>query len=155
MNRKRRILMKGAVATGVVGAAVSTGLFAPRTALAEWPETVFKTKSFEDALKGVVGSGPPAGSGEIKLKAPEVAENGAVVPIEVSTTLPGVTSISIFAERNTFPYVSTFYFPEGTEPFVKTRIKMAETAKVMAVAEAGGKYYSAQQEVKVTVGGCE
>ena len=89
-----------------------------------------------------------------ELDAPEIAENGAVVPISVSSTLADVTSIAILVPENPFPLTAAYKIPAGTSPMVGNRIKMAKTSKVVAVVEAGGKLYSATKEVKVTVGGC-
>jgi len=98
------------------------------------------------------GDSPEAG--DIKIKAPDIAENGAVVPVTVSTGLENVESISILAAKNGNPLIASFNLGEGAEPFVSTRIKMGATADVIALVKAGGKLYSAKKEVKVTIGGC-
>ncbi len=85
---------------------------------------------------------------------PEIAENGAVVPIEITSRIPGTTSISVVAEKNPFPLVAHFDFLEGALPFVKLNMKMGETSDVRVIAQAGGKSYSASRNVKVTIGGC-
>jgi sulfur-oxidizing protein SoxY len=154
MNTKRRIFMKGTLAAGAVGVAVGAGLLSPRTVLAAWPEAAFKAKSVDEALQGIVGSTQTAESGDIKIKAPDIAENGAVVPVTVSATLAGVSSISILAEKNPVPLTSSYELPEGTEAYISTRIKMGKTGNVVAVVKADGKLYSTKKEVKVTIGGC-
>jgi sulfur-oxidizing protein SoxY len=88
------------------------------------------------------------------MDAPEIAENGAVVPISVATTLTDVTSISFLVSENPVVLVASYRIPAGTVPGVANRIKMAKTSNVIVVVEAGGKLYSATKEVKVTVGGC-
>ena len=88
------------------------------------------------------------------MDAPEIAENGAVVPISVTTTLADVTSISFLVSENPVALVASYKIPAGTIPNVANRIKMARTSNVIVVVEAGGKLYSANKEVKVTVGGC-
>lgn len=90
----------------------------------------------------------------MKLDAPEIAENGAVVPISVTTTLPNVTSISFMVAENPYFLAASYKIPEGTTPAVSNRLKMAQTSNVIAIVESDGKLYSAAKEVKVTVGGC-
>jgi sulfur-oxidizing protein SoxY len=90
----------------------------------------------------------------VKLDAPEIAENGSVVPIAVSTTLADVTSIAFLVAENPNALVASYRIPAGTVPAIANRIKMARTSNVIVVVEAGGKLYSATKEVKVTVGGC-
>ena len=154
MNIKRRIFMKGSLAASAIGAAVGAGLLAPRAVLAAWPKTAFEAKSIQDALKGVVGSDQTAESGDIKIKAPDIAENGAVVPITISSSIADVTSISVLVEKNAVPLTATYDLPAGTEAYVSNRIKMGKTSDVVAVVKAGGKLYSAKKSVKVTIGGC-
>ena len=83
-----------------------------------------------------------------------IPSSGAVVLVSVASTLPNVTAISILVLENPNTLVAAYKIPEGTEPSVSNRLKMAKTSKVVAVVEAGGKLYSASKEVKVTVGGC-
>jgi sulfur-oxidizing protein SoxY len=106
-----------------------------------------------DAMKGI-GGAAPVDSKDITIKAPDIAENGAVVPVEVTSKLPGTTSISIISEKNGTPLIATYNFAEGAEAYVSTRIKMGQTSLVRAVVVAGGKQYTATKEVKVTIGGC-
>ena len=99
---------------------------------------------------GAVGVAVGAGL----LKAPDIAENGAVVPVTVESDVEGISSISIFAAGNQMPLVASFNLGEGALGFVSTRIKMAKTADVIAVVKAGDRVMSAAKEVKVTIGGC-
>jgi sulfur-oxidizing protein SoxY len=123
-------------------------------ALAAWNESAFGAKTPQDALKGI-GVANPAPSKEIVIDAPQIAENGAVVPIEIASNLPGTSSIAVVLEKNPFPLAAKFEFKEGALPFVKLNVKMAETSDVrVVVAAAGGRYYSATREIKVTIGGC-
>ena len=154
MNMKRRVFMKGSLAAGVIGVAIGAGLLTPREVLAAWNKSAFEAKSVADARKALLGTTETTESTEITVKAPDIAENGAVVPVTVSSTLSGVTSISIFADKNPTPLTSTYELPDGTLPYISTRIKMAKTSNVIAVVKAGGKLYSARKEVKVTIGGC-
>ncbi|MEW6643042.1 MAG: thiosulfate oxidation carrier protein SoxY [Pseudomonadota bacterium] len=154
-HASRRTVLRGAALAVVVGA----GLNALRTVAAfaadaaGWPADAFKQKSDADALKSLYGKAAEV-SDKVKLEAPEIAENGAVVPISVSTSLPNVTSIAILVAENPNALAASYKIPEGTVPMVANRLKMAKTSNVIAVVEAGGKLFSATKEVKVTVGGC-
>jgi len=154
MNKKRRIFLQGSLATGVVSMAVSTGLLMPRAALAAWSRAAFDAKDVNAALSALYGSSGMTDSGEINIKAPDIAENGAVVPITVSTGIDGASSISIIADKNSTPLVADFVLGSTTEGYVSTRIKMGKTANVVAVVKAGDKLFTAKKEVKVTIGGC-
>ncbi|MGB5340284.1 MAG: thiosulfate oxidation carrier protein SoxY [Gammaproteobacteria bacterium] len=151
---KRRIFLRGTLATGAVGMAVSAGLLTPRSVLAAWPKSAFEAKDVNSALTGLFGSSDLAGSDKIKIKAPDIAENGAVVPISVTTDISGVESISIITEKNAAPLSASYDMGPNTEGYVSTRIKMGKTSSVIAVGKAGGKLYSTGKEVKVTIGGC-
>lgn len=151
---KRRVFLKGSMAAGVAGVAVSAGLLTPQAVMAAWPETAFKAKTVADALKGAMGSDTTAASGDIKIKAPDIAENGAVVPVTVSTSIAGVSSIAILAEKNPSPMAASFDLGKSAQGYVATRIKMGKTGDVVAVVKAGGKLYAARKGVKVTIGGC-
>ncbi len=120
---------------------------------AQWPKDAFTQKSEADAIKALYGKDAEA-SDKVKLDAPEIAENGAVVPISVSSAFADVTSIAILVSENPFPLAAYYKIPPGTSGMVANRLKMAKTSKVVALVEAGGKIYSASKEVKVTVGGC-
>ena len=119
----------------------------------KYPEDAFKQKSEADAIKALFGKTAEA-SDKVKLDAPEIAENGAVVPVSVTTTLADVTSIAFLVTENPVVLVASYKIPAGTVPSVGNRIKMAKTSNVTVVVEAGGKLYSTTKEVKVTVGGC-
>jgi len=125
----------------------------PLTVLAAWNEQAFGAKTAADALKNI-GAASPAPSKDIVIEAPQIAENGAVVPIEISSNIPGTTSIAVVIEKNPFPLAGRFDFKEGAVPFVKLNVKMGETSDVRVVAVAGGKHFSATREIKVTIGGC-
>ncbi|MES9844445.1 MAG: thiosulfate oxidation carrier protein SoxY [Candidatus Sedimenticola sp. 6PFRAG5] len=154
MSMKRRVFLKGSLAAGAMGVAVGAGLLTPKMVLAAWPEAAFEAKTADEALKGLLGSSDTANSGDIKIKAPDIAENGAVVPITVSTAMTGIESITIMAANNPVPLVASFNLGEGAQGFVSTRIKMGKTGDVVAVVKAGGKLMSNRKEVKVTIGGC-
>jgi len=152
---KRRSFLKGTLATGAAAVAVNAGLLTPSTVLADWNKKAFDAKTTDDALNSVYGSASAAKSGDIVLKAPAIAENGAVTPITVDASkMSGVESISILASKNPMPLASEYSFAGSAVGYVSTRIKMGETQNVVAVVKAGGKLFKAEQEVKVTIGGC-
>jgi sulfur-oxidizing protein SoxY len=151
----RRLILQGAGAVVLVGLGNTPFGLTPALAAAndKYPEDAFKAKSEADAIKALYGKSPEP-SDKVKMDAPEIAENGAVVPISVSTTLADVTSIAFLVSENPVALVATYRIPAGTAASVANRIKMARTSNVTVVVEAGGKLYSATKEVKVTVGGC-
>jgi sulfur-oxidizing protein SoxY len=151
----RRLILQGAGAVALVGLGNMPFALTPANAAAndKYPEEAFKQKSDADAIKSLYGKTAEA-SDKIKLDAPEIAENGSVVPIAVSTTLADVTSISFLVAENPNALVASYRLPAGTVPAIANRIKMARTSNVIVVVEAGGKLYSTTKEVKVTVGGC-
>jgi sulfur-oxidizing protein SoxY len=153
-STKRRVFLKGSMAATAVGVAVGAGLLAPRAVLAAWPEEAFKTKEMGAALKALLGSDAASESADIEVKAPDIAENGAVVPITIETKLKDVESITVLAEKNPVPLVATHAMGKGADGFVSMRIKMGATGNVIAIVKSGGKLFSAKKEVKVTVGGC-
>jgi len=134
-------------------AAAALALLEPFAALAAWSKEAFGAKTPADALKslGIAGAQP---SKDLVIEAPQIAENGAVVPIEIESRIPGTTSITVLIEKNPFPLNSRFTFLEGALPYVKLNVKIGETSEVRVLAQAGGRYYAASQEIKVTIGGC-
>ncbi len=151
----RRTILKGAVAGGLAGLGFGAFPF-PSFADADakdWPADAFKHKTEADTLKALYGKTAEV-SEKVGLDAPEIAENGAVVPIAVACTLPNVTGIAILVLENPNVLAAAYKLPAGTQASVSNRLKMAKTSKVVAVVESGGKLYSATKEVKVTVGGC-
>jgi sulfur-oxidizing protein SoxY len=152
MKKTRRQILK---ATGAAGAlALAGGLLRPLTTMAaDWNKNAFEAKNMANALKNA-GITTAVDSKDIVIKAPDIAENGAVVPVEITSKIAGTRSIAILAEKNPQPMVANFSFAEGVEGYVSTRIKMGETANIKVFVNAGGKFYSAAKEVKVTIGGC-
>ena len=154
MNQNRRVLLKGTFAAGATGLAISAGLLTPKAVLAAWPKAAFEAKDSKAAIEASMGSSDMAESGDIKLKAPDIAENGAVVPVTVTSKIDGTEQISIVVAGNATPLAATFNLGATTSGFVSTRIKMGKTSDVTAVVKAGGKLYSTSKNVKVTIGGC-
>ena len=150
---KRRTFLKGTVASGMLGVAASAGLLAPRSVLAAWPTKAFEEKSIEGGLNALYGSSSHSESGDIKVKAPDIAENGAVVPITISTGM-AAESIAVLIAKNPVPVACSFDLGGSTQGFVSTRVKMGKTSDLIAVVKSGGKLYSAKKTVKVTIGGC-
>ena len=120
---------------------------------AEWNKAAFDAKALADALR-YIGATTIVDSDQIQLKAPEIAENGAIVPVEIVSRIPATQSIYIIADRNPQPLVAIFDIAGDMEPFISTRIKMGESSRVRVLVKAGGKFYVTTQEVKVTIGGC-
>ncbi len=154
MNSGRRQVLKGTGGAAVLGLAFAAGLLKPGGARAEaWNKAAFETRSLNDAVKAL-GGAPPAQSADIAITSPDIAENGAVVPFTVASRLPKTESIALLVEKNPNILAANFQIPDGTEPWVNTRIKMGQTSNVYALVKADGKYYYASKEVKVTLGGC-
>ncbi|MBR9827291.1 MAG: thiosulfate oxidation carrier protein SoxY [Oceanospirillales bacterium] len=151
MSMNRRSLIK-VVAAG--GALMGLSLLMPRMAMAAWAKEAFEAKEQNTAIKSLYGDAELTESAEVILDAPDIAENGAVVPVTVSTGMANVESMSIFIENNPSPLAAQFIIPEGTAADVSTRVRMGKTTNVTAVVKADGKLYSATKEVKVTIGGC-
>ncbi len=150
----RRAALKSAGAGSLLAAALAAGLLRPSTARAEWNKSAFESKTVGDALKSLRVSAPVE-TKDIAIRAPEIAENGAVVPIEIQSAVPGTKSIAVLIEKNPFPYAGSFDVSQGAMPFVALRVKMGESSNVrVVVAAADGRFYTAVKEVKVTIGGC-
>ncbi|MBT3505866.1 MAG: thiosulfate oxidation carrier protein SoxY [Piscirickettsiaceae bacterium] len=147
---QRRLLLKGLLGFTTMAAAMTA---MPRLAMAKWSKA-FDSTTVDGALNDLYGSAALTKDDKITLKVPEIAENGAVVPVTVKTKMANVTNISIFADKNPQPLAASFTLPEGTAPNVSIRIRLGETQVVKAVVEADGKLYTTEQEVKVTIGGC-
>ncbi|HUJ01360.1 MAG TPA: thiosulfate oxidation carrier protein SoxY [Usitatibacter sp.] len=153
MDPRRRHLLKGAASLGTLGITVGAGLV-PATALADWPAKAFGLRDERQAIDLTEGEARLEMS-RVSITAPDIAENGAVVPVSVESDLPNVVSITLFAEKNPFPLNSEFQLGEGVVPYVSTRVRLAESQHVTAVAKtADGKLYGGKKLIKVTIGGC-
>ncbi len=146
----RRSVLK-AVFTG--GAVAGLGVLMPSIALAAWNKAAFETDN-QDTAMGALFNGAPSASAEVNLKAPDIAENGAVVPVTISSSMAGVKTIAVFVEGNPNPLAAQFAIPVGTKAEVSCRIRMGKTSAVTAVVETASGLFSASKEVKVTIGGC-
>lgn len=151
---RRAVLRFVSFAAAALAGTTIAGL--PLTARADapaWPKEAFAQKAEADAVKALYGK-TATPSDKISLDVPEIAENGAVVPVSVSVDLPGVTSIALLVPENPFTLAASYQIPEGTAAAVACRLKMAKTSDVVALVEAGGQLHSARKQVKVTLGGC-
>jgi sulfur-oxidizing protein SoxY len=154
MNQTRRSILRAGGGAGLLAMLAAAGAVMPGVAVAaDWNAAAFEGKTVPDAFKAL-GGGTPANSTDILLKAPDIAENGAVVPIGIESRIPGTESIALLVEKNPSPLAAAFDIPAGTEASVSTRVKMGETSNVYALVKANGKYFVAKKEVKVTLGGC-
>jgi sulfur-oxidizing protein SoxY len=137
-----------------LGAALLASALRPlRSWAREWDKAAFDARNVNDAVKSA-GITNPTTSADIVIKAPEIAENGAQVPVDISSKVAGTDIVYIFVDKNPQPFVGSFDFMNGAEPFISTRIKMGETSNLRVVVRAGGKYFVATREIKVTIGGC-
>jgi sulfur-oxidizing protein SoxY len=150
MHDRRTLLARGAAVAAMLAAA---GLL-PAHAQSTWNKAAFDAKTTDDVMKAL-GAAKPVESSAITFTAPDIAENGAVVPIAASSALPGVKRIAFLVEKNPTMLAGVFDFTDAVETTVATRVKMAQTSNVLAVAFlADGRVLYAQKEVKVTLGGC-
>ncbi len=153
MNNQRRTVLKSGSGAALLGMLAAAGLITPGMALADWNKAAFDAKSMADTLKAL-GAGAPADSKEVQVTGPDIAENGAVVPVGVASTLPNVSMVAILIEKNPNALAATFTLPEGTEANVQTRVKIGQTSNIYALVKSYGKFFMATKEIKVTLGGC-
>jgi sulfur-oxidizing protein SoxY len=155
MNETRRTVLKAGGGASLMTLLAAAGWLAPETAAAQaWNKNAFEAKTMDETMKAL-GGGAPAQSKDIAfVSTPDIAENGAVVPIGVSSSIPKTESIAILIEKNPNMMAASFDIPAGTEPSVSTRVKMGQSSNVYALVKADGKYYVASKEIKVTLGGC-
>ena len=154
MNLRHQASRRGFLhLTGLLGLATAALALAPRLALAAWNKAAFETKALADAYKAL-GVESPTASGDVRINASDIAENGAVVPVEVISKIPNTTQISVLIEKNPTTLTAQFDLGPDMLPEISTRVKMAETSNIIALVKADGKFYAATKEIKVTLGGC-
>ena len=155
MDRTRRKLLR--TGTGLLALLAAASGLRPGAAYAQspaWNKAAFETHNMAETMKAL-GGGEPAQSRDIVFfQTPDIAENGAVVPIGISSNIPRTESIAILIEKNPNMLAANFDIPTGTDPTISTRVKMNQTSNIYALVKADGKYYVAAKEVKVTLGGC-
>lgn len=150
MLTRRNMLERSAA---LVGLLASAGLL-PLPAHAAWAQAAFDAKNLADAVKALGGSAP-AESKDVQITGPDIAENGAVVPVGASTTLAGVKRLALLVEKNPNTLAAVFELSDAVEANLNTRVKMGQSSNVYAVAMlADGRVLYAVKEIKVTLGGC-
>ncbi len=154
VNMERRNALKAGGGFGLMALFGAFGLLKSGLALADWNKPAFSAKTMDDALGAMGAATTEITANMIQLTVPEIAENGAIVPVTVASSIPKTEQISIFVDKNPNVMAANFVFPEGTESTVTTRVKMGKTANVVALVKADGKFYRTEKEVKVTAGGC-
>lgn len=152
MNALRRNVLQGATGLGALSVAVAAGLLKPGRVLADWNQAAFEARKVSDSL-AAIGALSAVHSDNVILTVPDIAENSASVPVEISLNMPDVDSLYILAEMNAHPLIVGFKLTDFGG-YLFTRIKMGQTANVRVVARAGGKVWTAAKEVKITVRGC-
>ena len=156
MNTQRRNLIKTGGGVTLLTLVAAAGWLKPGDALAAdaWNKTAFETKTMDETIKALGGATPAQSKDITFFSTPDIAENGAVVPIGVTSTIPKTESIAILVEKNPNMLAAVFDIPAGTDPSLSTRVKMGQSSNVFALVKADGKYYVASKEIKVTLGGC-
>jgi sulfur-oxidizing protein SoxY len=157
MDRKRRAMLKSGGGATLLGLLAAAGCLKPGQARAQtptWNKAAFETHGLADTMKALGGAEPTQSKDIVFFQTPEIAENGAVVPIGVTSNIPKTESIAILIEKNPNLLAAVFDIPAGTDPTISTRVKMAQSSNVYALVRADGKYYVAAKDIKVTLGGC-
>ncbi len=152
-SNKRRLFLKSAVATSTIGVAISAGLITPSAVLASWPESAFTAKKSADAINALFG-GAAAESDKVMVDVADVAENGAIVPVKIKTTLDNVENITLLVNENANPLTASFNIQPEVEKEVSIRVKVGKPSDIIGVVKADGKLFSNKKHVKVTQGGC-
>jgi sulfur-oxidizing protein SoxY len=156
MNSRRRSFLQSGGGMTLLTMLAATGWLRPRDAAAAdaWNAAAFDTKSMDDTMKALGGGAPVPSKAITFVQTPDIAENGAVVPVGIASTIPDTQSIAILIEKNPNMLAAVFDIPAGTDPSISTRVKMGQSSNIVALVKADGKYYYAAKEVKVTLGGC-
>ena len=154
MNTGRREVLKSGGGLSLLALLGAAGWLKPDAAHADWNKAAFEAKTMDETLKAFGGTAPAQSKDIAFVSTPDIAENGAVVPIGVTSNIPKTERIAILVEKNPNMLAASFDLPAGTEPAVTTRVKMGQSSNVYALVKADGKYYVAQKEIKVTLGGC-
>ena len=155
MEHSRRTWLKRSGGVTLLTLVAAAGWVKPEEAAAQtWNKSAFDTHSLDDTVKALGGATPTPNASIVFFSTPDIAENGAVVPIGVTSNVPQTESIAILIEKNPNMLAAVFDIPSGTESSLSTRVKMAQTSNVYALVKADGKFYVASKEIKVTLGGC-
>jgi sulfur-oxidizing protein SoxY len=155
MNTARRQVLKTGGGVTMLTLLAAAGWLKPGDAQAQtWNKVAFETKSLDETVKAMGGAAPAQSKDITFFSTPDIAENGAVVPIGVTSAIPKTESIAILVEKNPNMLAAIFEIPPGTDPSLSTRVKMGQSSNVYALVKADGKFYMASKEIKVTLGGC-
>jgi len=158
MNRLRRTVLKQGGGTTLLALVAAAGWLRPGTSLAQaaapWNKAAFDTHSMAETMQALGGGEPVQSKDIVFFQTPDIAENGAVVPVGITSNVPKTESIAILIEKNPNMLAAVFDIPAGTDPTVTTRVKMGQSSNIFALVKADGKYYVAAKDVKVTLGGC-
>jgi sulfur-oxidizing protein SoxY len=155
MKAKRRDVLRAGGGMTLAFVLSATGMLRAGAVSAQsWNKAAFEAHGLDATLKALGIAKPPTSKDVTFVSTPDIAENGAVVPIGITSAIPKTESIAILIENNPSMIAAIFEIPAGTEPSVSTRVKMGETSNVYALVKADGKYYVASKEIKVTLGGC-
>jgi sulfur-oxidizing protein SoxY len=155
MNRTRRQVLKSGGGMTLLTLVAAAGWLKPGDAAAEsWNKAAFDTKSMADTTKALGGGEPVQSKDIVFFQTPDIAENGAVVPVGIISNIPKTESIAVLIEKNPNMLAAVFDIPAGTEPSISTRVKMGQSSNIYALVKADGKYFVAAKDVKVTLGGC-
>lgn len=150
-NMQRRIFLR---IVSIFAIAMGANLLRPLSAFAAWPKQIFESNNIPDILYNLLGAKQFSHSKDIKLEVPNMAENGAVIPVKVTTSLPNVESISVIVEKNPMPLAAHYILGATAIGFIHTHIKMNETSKIFALVNSGGRIHSTSKEVKIANGHC-
>lgn len=155
MFELRRKFLKAGASAAALSPLLGSGLLVPtRVLAADWNKTAFTARNVSDALKAY-GSASATDTRDIVINAPEIAENGAKVEVEISSNIANTRSLAIFADKNPMPLCSAIEFSGPVLPYIREQLKLSETTRIRVVAKTGdGKFHVAFREIKVTLGGC-
>jgi sulfur-oxidizing protein SoxY len=155
MDPARRQAMRTGGGMSLLALVAAAGWLRPEEAAAQaWNKSAFDTKSVDDTVKALGGSAAAQSKDITFVATPDIAENGAVVPVSIVSNVPNTQAIAILIEKNPNTLAAVFDIPAGTDPAISTRVKMAQTSNVYALVKADGKFHVAAKEIKVTLGGC-
>jgi sulfur-oxidizing protein SoxY len=157
MDMQRRDVLKKGGGVSLLTLVVAAGWLTPGEAMAQaaaWNKAAFDTRTMEETMKALGGSTPAQSKDITFVQTPDIAENGAVVPIGIASAIPKTEAIAILIEKNPNMLAAVFEIPAGTDPAISTRVKMGQSSNVFALVKADGKYFVASKEIKVTLGGC-
>lgn len=150
---QRRLFLQSTLSVAQVSLLLGLGL-RPVRALASWPADAFHAKNLPDVEHLLFGDADIADSGKIQIDAPEIAENGVKVPVDISIDLPAVEAITLFSEKNPFPLLAQARLTPEVEPYLSLRVKMGDSGNLIAIVKSDGTLFRATRAVKVTAGGC-